>query len=111
MLTDIVSAIITSQEDFELAGEAASTAGLAAMAKDAAADVVVLGSPAASETSNYFDVLYARREMKIVAIDSDGRQAVLHELRLHVSPLGEVSAATLIAAIRGSFDLAEQPGS
>ena len=46
MLTDIVSAIITSQEDFELAGEAASTAGLAVMAKDAAADVVVLGSPA-----------------------------------------------------------------
>ena len=63
MLTDIVSAIITSQEDFELAGEAASTAGLAVMAKDAAADVVVLGSPPASETSNYVDVLYARPEM------------------------------------------------
>jgi hypothetical protein len=38
---------------------------------------------------------------KIIAFSSDARQVYLHEMRAHRTPIEDVSARALIAAIRG----------
>ena len=100
MLSDIVKAVIASQDDFELVGEIAGTAGLAQAASKAVADVLIVGG--ALGGSHPLRILYGAPRLKIVAIDADGRQGVLHELRPSRTLIGEISPATLVAAVRGA---------
>ena len=63
------------------------------------ADVVILTAeneelPATGRTQ-----LVLHRAAKVLTIDRQGRSAYLYELRPHRTPLGEVSAETLLAAI------------
>jgi DNA-binding NarL/FixJ family response regulator len=102
MLMDIVKNIVTSQEDFDLAGEIAGTDGLLQAATDVQADVVVLGASAATENDHYHHLLYGRPRIKIIVIAADGRDAIVHELRPRLIPLREVAPASLIEAIRGT---------
>jgi hypothetical protein len=102
MLTDIVKGIVASQEDFDLAGEIIGQDGLLKAATDAEVDVMVVGPLVVIGSNEYRDLLYGRPRMKIVAITADGREAALHELQPHVIPLGEVSSASLITAIRSA---------
>jgi hypothetical protein len=103
MLTDIVKNIIVSQEDFDLAGEITSHNELLQAATETQADVIVVGGFALTEPKIFQDLLYGRPLLKIVAIAADGRNAFLHELQPHLIPLGEVSPASLIAAIRSTL--------
>jgi len=100
MLTDIVKAIFASEKDFELVGEVGEHDALLQAAIDAQADVIVVGPLVAAESRDFRDFLHARPRMKIVAIGVDGRQAVLHELQYQLIPIGDVSPASLLAAIR-----------
>jgi DNA-binding NarL/FixJ family response regulator len=100
MLTDIVRTIIDSQDDFELAGEVVGNADVAHAADEAAADVVILGLSVKGGEANCVKVLYTRPYIKVVAIEPDGRRAMLHELQPSVVSLGEISPETLIAAVR-----------
>jgi DNA-binding NarL/FixJ family response regulator len=102
MLIDIVKSIIASQLDFALAGEISGQERLLQAAIAKRADVIVVGALMTTETSDYRDLLYRRPRTKIIAIAADGRHALLHELQPHVTPLDEVSPASLIAAIRGA---------
>jgi hypothetical protein len=102
MLIDIVKGIVASQDDFNLAGEMIGQDGLLQAATDAQADVTIVGPLVAAGSDNFRDLLYGRPQMTIVAISSDGREAILHQLKPHVIPLGEVSPASLIAAIRSA---------
>ena len=103
MLTDIVKGIIASQADFDLAGEIIGEDGLLLQAAtDAEVDVMVVGPLLVIGSNEYHHLLYGRPRMKIVAIAADGREAALHELQPHVIPLGEVSPASLITAIRSA---------
>jgi hypothetical protein len=104
MLMDIVKSIIVSQDDFDLAGEILDGTDLLQVATDVKADVVVVGGFSAAETKYYGDLLYSLPRLKIIAIATDGRAALLHELQPHVIPLDEVAAISLIAAIRGKPD-------
>ena len=101
MLADIVRTIVASQDDLEFAGEADGIAGIARAAKGAEPDVVILGGARSVSKAEYDSLLYTWPRVRIVAIAPDGRHAAFHELRPHVTQLGEVSPATLIAALRG----------
>jgi hypothetical protein len=64
------------------------------------ADVVILATdgddlPAAGRIQ-----LARRATARVIAINGQGRSAYLYELRPHRTPLGEVSADSLLAAIR-----------
>jgi hypothetical protein len=64
------------------------------------ADVVILGAhedelPAAGRAQ-----LERRPTAKVLTINGHGRNAYLYELRPHKTPLGEISADTLLAAVR-----------
>ena|SRR5690348_14677126 len=99
MLTDIVRNIISSQADLEFAGEAEGTKDLVRIAKEKHADVLVVGAATIEDATGYSDILYRRPRMSIVAIDADARGAQVFDLRPHVSHLGDISPATLIAAL------------
>jgi DNA-binding NarL/FixJ family response regulator len=100
MLTDIIKGIFESEEDFELVGEVSENDALLEAVIEALADVIVVGQLGAPESHNYRDLLYARPRIKIIAIGADGRQAILHELQHQLIPIGDVSPASLITAIR-----------
>jgi DNA-binding NarL/FixJ family response regulator len=100
MLIDIVRSIVATDADLTVVGEAADQVELIDMARRRLADVVVLGPGLAAGREVHYDLLQAHPPLKIVAIGSDGRNAVLHELRPVARPLGEISHATLIAALR-----------
>jgi hypothetical protein len=99
MLADIVRNVIASQIDFELAGELLDTAGLAQAVSSKTADVLIVGGSVGSDAVRR--LLYQQPRLRIVTIETGGRQGAVLELRPHVGPLGELSCATLVAAIRG----------
>jgi DNA-binding NarL/FixJ family response regulator len=106
MLTDMVRAIIASQSDFDLVGEVVGLSGLADIASDVAADVVILGRALSSEGA--LRVLYRAPRTKIVAIDNDGRRGVLHELQLKHTALAEISPKALVTTIRNAASISRQ---
>jgi hypothetical protein len=107
MLTDIVSAVVVSQADFELVGTTVETDRLAPAVRDAAADVLVVGGRL--QRREALRLLCRSPRMKIVTIDPGGRSGALYELRLDRSVLDEISPIALIAAIRGSAESSGRP--
>jgi hypothetical protein len=99
MLADIVSAVVVSQTDFELVGDVVGTTGLARAAREAAADILVLGGRL--QRREALRLLCRSPRMKIVTIDPDGHSGVLYGLRLDRSVLDEISPIALVTAIRG----------
>jgi hypothetical protein len=76
-------------------------AGLAEAASDTAADLVIAeerdAAPAAACA-----LLRARPQARALAVSHDGRSGVIYELRPHREAVGELSTATLQAAIRAA---------
>lgn len=73
---------------------------LAALALRHDIDVVLLGPRAEEDTA--VDVLWARRGIKVLSLEEDGRRASLFELRPHRTPLGELSPDLLLATLRSA---------
>jgi hypothetical protein len=63
------------------------------------ADVVILAAENEELPATGRSQLARHPEAKVLTIDRHGRDAYLYELRPHRTPLGEVSADTLLAAI------------
>lgn len=63
------------------------------------ADVVILAAENEELPARGRTQLARRPVAKVLTIDRPGRSAYLYELRPHRTPLGEVSAETLLAAI------------
>jgi hypothetical protein len=100
MLADIVRGVIASEADFQLVGEVGETSALARVVSAGGVDVLVLGgslSPAGA-----MHLLYQAPRLKIITIDSDGHSGAVHEFRLRRGKLHEISATTLVAAIRSA---------
>jgi DNA-binding NarL/FixJ family response regulator len=98
LLADIISAIVTSQTDFELVGDVMGTAGLTLAASQAAADILIRSGRL--QRRQALRLLWRSPRMKIVTIDPDGQGGVLYELRLDRSVLKDISPIALVAAIR-----------
>lgn len=102
MLEDIVSRAIAFEPDFVIVDKVARLTALAPHLSSAPADVVIVRQPDDPAAASVLDALGARRIPKVIAISDDGHNGVLHELHPHRAPLGEISARTLIAAIRAA---------
>ena len=92
MLQQIVEAAISKQPDMELIRE-----GVAA---SAVPDVAIVGTtePDNSSIANVLLTQWPRSRILMLAIG--GHDAVMYELRLHKTRLGEVSPTRLVEAIR-----------
>jgi len=63
-------------------------------------DVVIVAARSDELPATGQVMLLRRPTVKVLTISGDGRRAYLHELLPHRTPLGEVSAETLLAAVR-----------
>jgi hypothetical protein len=102
----MIKGIIVWIEDMQIVGETITRAGIFRAAAAARADVVILSGEDVSP-ENYYQVLYRRPRLKIFAISADGRRGSLYELRPRVKAIGDISAESLIAAIRGGTSAGE----
>ena len=66
------------------------------------ADVVVLSQTDPENDAVPLSMLQRAPCSRILALAADARRAVLYELRPHRTPLGELSRASLLAALRGA---------
>jgi DNA-binding NarL/FixJ family response regulator len=103
MLRDILRSAVAGQSDMEVVGEVAEVEELPFTLRRTAPDVVILGLHQ-WEVPELFTPLFDEDPwVKILAVTSDGREAVLYELRTHAMPIGEVSPQGLAKAIRAAM--------
>jgi hypothetical protein len=103
LLLDMVKRIIASCDDMVVVTEPILQLGMYRAAAAAKADVVILGNGGLSIT-NCLKLLYRRPRLKVFAIAADGRHGSLYELKLRVKYIADISAESLIAAIRSRTD-------
>jgi chemotaxis response regulator CheB len=100
LLFDLIKGIIVSSEDLHIVGEPMKGAGILRAAAATKADVIILSDKDMS-ADNCYCVLYRQPRLKIFAISTNGRRGSLYELRPRAKTLRDLSAESLIAAIRG----------
>jgi hypothetical protein len=105
LLFDMIKGIIDSCEDLYIVEETVTQVGISHSAYEARADVVILSNTEAL-IDDFYEVLYRRPRLKILAISVDGRRGSLYELQPRVKAIGDISAESLIAAIRGRTSIA-----
>jgi DNA-binding NarL/FixJ family response regulator len=101
---DIIRKILSQAPDMDVLGPGSRPDALPAAAEIGEADVLILGSGAGrhgGEGDGEIEALLeARPRIKILALEEDGRNVMLHELRPRAVSLGDLSAGRLIDAIR-----------
>jgi hypothetical protein len=97
LLLDMVKRIIASCDDMIVVTEPILRLGMYRAAAVANADVVILGNGSPSIT---LKLLYKRPHLKVFAIAANGRHGSLYELKPRVKHIADISAESLIAAIR-----------
>jgi hypothetical protein len=104
LLSDLVESILGADQSIRVVGriDAGPEPDLdetLAVARSTSAEVVVLGVDG-SRTARFRNALFdARPRLKVVSITDDGRAATTCELVPQVTPLGELRAESLVAAI------------
>jgi hypothetical protein len=104
LLADLVESILGVDESIRVVGriDAGPDLDLAktlAVARSTSADVVILGVDG-GRTTRFRDALFdVRPRLKVVSITDDGRAATSCELVQRVTPIGELRAESLVAAI------------
>jgi DNA-binding NarL/FixJ family response regulator len=99
---DIIRKILSQASDMEVIEPGSRLEKLPHTGDIGTADVLILGSGVARQGGEIEALLRAQPQLKILALEEDGRRAVLHELRPQAVSLGDLSASRLIDAIRGA---------
>lgn len=105
LLFDMIKGIVASCQDVHVASGTLVQGKMCPAAVAAKADVIIVGDKDVS-TENCYQALYRRPQLKILMISRDGRRGSLYELRPRIAAIEEISAESLIDAIRGGTSLA-----
>jgi chemotaxis response regulator CheB len=100
LLREIVREAIVREPDFDLVAEH-DDADVRAAVEQNHPDFIIVGEDAAAE-QDVRSLIDERRGLRALEVQSDGRESVLYELRPHRISLGEISADTLVRAIRAA---------
>jgi DNA-binding NarL/FixJ family response regulator len=100
-MNQIISDVLRSQQDIDVTEVAAATVELEAVGEHRP-DVVILEQRHRPGTAALEPMLSAYPRLKVLAITDEGRESYLYELRPHEVALGQLSAATLLGAVRAS---------
>ena len=107
MLRTIIKDILSADPQCEIVAEMVEQDNLRAQLRETPADVIILSVTDLEAISNRFAALLAHHPAtRIIAITSGGNRAFLYDLRPHVTPINELSPATLLSAIRQAPALA-----
>jgi DNA-binding NarL/FixJ family response regulator len=101
MLRSIIRDIVADQPDMEVVGELAGPAGVSAMVAQSGATFVIVRHSGSDPPDVFRELLAGRPPTRVLAIADEGRAGTIYELRPQRIPIGELSASSLIAAIRG----------
>jgi hypothetical protein len=97
MLSDIVTEILTTQPDLDVVGERAGfDTQVCASIDQVRAAAVIVGTTRLEAPEVFCRLIRERLDTRLLAILDDGRDAYLY------LPLGELSPARLINAVRGN---------
>jgi hypothetical protein len=99
LMLDILHHVVAAEPDMEIVGSV-DVDGLSRAIQPTLPDVVVVGHDAQSERDLYLSLLLRRPQLKVLAIDDDGKNGWLYELRPRRIRLGKISARSLTKAIR-----------
>ena len=102
MTREIIKGAIERANDVVLAAELRAEAPLEAAVDEQRAEVLIFGTSTAGLPESCSDLMRTRQRTRVLTIEREGRSAVLYELRPYAVPLGQVSPASLLDAIRGS---------
>ena len=102
MLRDIVQRVLADAPDLDVIHSPEGLERLMDTLKEHDPDVVVTGLGPAQRIEQFAALLRAHPSLRILALEGDGRRAVMYELQPHAVPLGDVSTEGLIDAIRSS---------
>jgi len=100
MLTGIVTGILEGEPDVHVVALLRSRGSLLAVAAGARFDVAIVGGEHPAVDGALRELLFDRPRLRALAIGGDGAETALYELRPNRTPLGELSAARLLEAIR-----------
>jgi DNA-binding NarL/FixJ family response regulator len=99
LLRDIVSNVLSGQPDLDVVAEHDDAVDIREAVERDQAQLVIVGSDAASEAC-IRAVVGGSRGVRALEMRSDGSEGVLYELRPHRVVLGGISAETLLRTIR-----------
>jgi DNA-binding NarL/FixJ family response regulator len=102
MLTSIITAALEQSPDMTIAGVVSEGDDLAARVRAARADAVVMQMADPGDFERFRPLLLSFPTLKVIGITSDGKSGFLHELHPWSTQIVEVSAATLLTALRAS---------
>jgi hypothetical protein len=110
----LIDALILPESDMIIAGDPVDRYEIEAAVDRARADVVIVGGQdgeaSPPDAATYAELLYRHPRLRMVLIDGGIQRAVLYALAPTLTPIGELSPTTLLAAIRGGAGNA-QPAS
>jgi len=96
LLSDLIVGLGADENGCEIVTDDRSD--LIAVAKARDADVIVTTAELAAP-KEVAALLAARPRLRAIAVDGDGREGVVYELRPHREELGELSRSTLFGAL------------
>jgi DNA-binding NarL/FixJ family response regulator len=102
MLREVIKEILGRESDIHVVRELRDEAEVLSAAAEAEFDFVIIGVSDDALPSSCRDLLDRRPRVEVLGIESDGQRGYLHALRPYKRALGELSPATLLAAIRGA---------
>jgi hypothetical protein len=108
LLSDMIRGIISSGDSMSVVRAGVPQDAVLGAASKMRADVVIVGN-ADMSTEHCCELLYRRPRLKIIAISTDGRDGLVYELHPRVQAIGDISADSLIAAIKSATSVASKP--
>jgi hypothetical protein len=99
ILHDVVRGILEVQQDMAVVGDLERPEELGSTIAETGAAFVIWGVE--DDVSDFYpDVLHQWPQVRVLAVQGEGRQSFLWEMRPMRAPLGELSPGRLIAALR-----------
>jgi hypothetical protein len=102
LLRDLVDAITSAEPDMIIVGEHFTEADERSALALIDADILIVSEGGESRAERWLSLLYEHPKLKVLVLEQTGRTAQLYALRPHRTPLGEVSRAGLVDAIRNA---------
>jgi DNA-binding NarL/FixJ family response regulator len=105
MLREIIAEALEDAPDMRLVGAPNDRQELLRLAYETKPDVVILEMQHPEQLEECRTLLYSLPSVHALGISRDGRDSFMYALRPHQEPLGNISTAGLLSAIRAAATL------
>lgn len=100
VLADIVRVVLDGEDGIRVVGQLADHHGVPDALARTGAECIIWGLDESDMPDLWPRLLETSPRTTVIAVDRDGREAFLWRLELRRTPIGEISPARLVGAIR-----------